>query len=104
MTPFLFILAAAAGAVGRHLVGRLVCSWQALLIANTSGAALLAWLLERDVSPSTLTVVGLGLCGALTTYSSFALEARTLGWRWGAVYVGSTLVCVTGAASLASTF
>ena len=104
MTPVLFVLAAAAGAVGRHLLGHVACSWQALLVANTVGAALLGWLLERDPSAMTLTVVGVGLCGALTTYSSFALEARALGWRWGSVYVASTLICVTGAASIAATF
>ena len=70
--------AAAAGAVGRHVLAHVVCSWQALLVANTVGAALLGWLLEQDPSVMTLTVVGLGLCGALTTYSSFALEARAL--------------------------
>ena len=53
---------------------------------------------------NTATIVGVGLCGAFTTYSSFALETRALGWRWGGVYVISTLVCATGAASLASTF
>ena len=104
MTPVLFVFAAAAGAVGRHLVAHLVCSWQALLIVNTAGSALLGWLVASDASTTTLTVVGLGLCGALTTYSSFALEARALGWRWGGVYVASTLVCITGAASLAATF
>jgi len=104
VTPLLFVLAAAAGAVGRHLVGRLACSWQALLIVNTTGAALLGWLIGRDVSASTATIVGVGLCGAFTTYSSFALEVRSLGWRWGGAYVVSTLVCATGAASLASTF
>ncbi len=104
MTPLLFVLAAAGGAVGRHAVGRLTCSWQALLIVNTIGAALLGWLVGRNVSASTATVVGVGLCGAFTTYSSFALEARALGWRWGGVYVASTLACVTGAASLAATF
>ncbi len=104
MTPLLFVVAAAGGAVGRHLVGRLACSWQALLIVNTLGAALLGWLSTRDLSASTATVLGIGLCGAFTTYSSFALEARALGWRWGAAYVASTLVCATGAASLAATF
>ena len=104
MTPVLFVFAAAAGAVGRHLVGRVACSWQALLIVNTAGAALLGWLADRDVSASTTTIVGVGLCGAFTTFSSFALEARALGWRWGGVYIASTLVCVTGAASLAATF
>jgi CrcB protein len=104
MTPVLFVLAAASGAVGRHLVGRVTCSWQALLIVNTSGAGLLGWLVGREVSAEALTVIGVGLCGALTTYSSFALETRALGWRWGGVYAVSTLVCVTGAASLATTF
>ena len=104
MTPLLFVLAAATGAVGRHLVGRLACSWQALLIVNTIGVALLGWLISRDVSANTVTIVGIGLCGAFTTYSSFALEAQALGWRWGGAYVASTLVCVTGAASLAATF
>jgi CrcB protein len=104
VTPVLFVVAAGAGAVGRHLVGRLACSWQALLVANTIGAALLGWLVDRDVSANTVTIVGVGLCGAFTTYSSFALEARALGWRWGGAYVVSTLVSVTGAASLAATF
>ncbi|WP_040492686.1 fluoride efflux transporter FluC [Ilumatobacter nonamiensis] len=104
MTPVLFVLAAAGGAIGRHVVGRLACSWQALLIVNTVGAALLGWLGTRDVSAATTTVVGIGFCGALTTFSSFALEARELGWRWGSAYVGATLLSVTAAASLATTF
>ena len=104
MTPVLFVLAAAAGAVGRHHIGRIACSWQALLVANTLGAALLGWIAAQDVSAATVTVAGVGFCGALTTYSSFALEARALGWRWGGVYIASTLVCVTGAASLGATF
>lgn len=103
MTPVLFVLAAAGGAVGRHLAGRLVCSWQALLIVNTVGAAILGWLGTLDTSTATATIIGLGFCGALTTFSSFALEARELGWRWGSAYVGATLVSVTAAASLATT-
>ena len=104
MTPLLFVVAAAGGAVGRHLVSRVACSWQALLIANTAGAALLGWLATTEVSDATATVVGVGFCGALTTFSAFALEARSLGWRWGAVYAVVTLICVTGAASIAATF
>jgi len=104
VTAVLFVIAASAGSVGRHFVGRLVCSWQALLFVNTLGAALLSWLATRDVSVATSTVVGVGLCGALTTFSSFVLETRYLGWRWGAVYVIVTLVCVTGAASITATF
>ncbi|MGA9275698.1 fluoride efflux transporter FluC [Ilumatobacter sp.] len=103
MTPVLFVLAAAGGAVGRHVVGRFFCSWQALLIVNTAGAAVLGWFVTRDVSAAASTIIGVGFCGALTTFSSFALESRELGWRWGTVYVVATLVCVTGAASIATT-
>ncbi len=104
MTPLLFVVAAASGAVGRHLVGRVVCSWQALLVVNTVGSALLGWLVSRDVSDATMTIVGIGLCGSLTTFGSFALEVRTLGFRLGLAYLAATLVSVTGAASIASTF
>lgn len=103
MTAVLFVFAAAAGAVGRHLIARLLCSWQALLAANTVGAALLGWIVSSDVADPTVTVVGVGLCGGLTTYSSFALETRRLGGGWGSVYVVITLICVCGAASLGST-
>ena len=70
---------------------------------DAAGAALLGLIASRDVSAATATVIGIGFCGALTTYSSFALEVRLLGPRYGLLYVTSTLVCVTGAASLATT-
>jgi fluoride exporter len=103
MTPLLFVLAAASGAVGRHLAGRFVCSWQALLTVNTLGAALLGWIAARDVGDATLTIVGVGFCGSLTTFSTFALEVRTLGPRFGAIFAMGSIACVTGAASLAAT-
>ena len=103
MTPLLFVAAAAAGAAGRHLAAHLICGWQAVLFANTAGSALLGWLVSNDVSPQTLTVVGVGFSGALTTFSSFALESRALGWKYGSLYAVTTLVCVTGAASVATT-
>lgn len=103
MTPLLFVLAAAAGAVGRYGAGRVVCSWQALLVVNTVGAALLGFVVSRDVSEATLTIIGIGFCGTLTTFSSFALEVRSLGLKMGAAYAVSTLVSVTAAASVATT-
>jgi fluoride exporter len=103
VTPILFGLAAACGAVGRHLVARFICSWKALLLVNTIGAAVLGWITSRDVSAATITIVGVGFCGALTTYSSFALEARVLGRRLGSAYAVVTIVCVVTAASTAAT-
>ncbi|MFT4617103.1 MAG: CrcB protein [Minisyncoccia bacterium] len=103
MTPVAFILAAAIGAVLRLLIGLTVCSWQALLVANTAGAAVLGYVSTADLSASTMTVIGVGFCGALTTYSSFALEARSLGWRWGAFYAALTIGCGCAAASIGST-
>jgi len=104
VTPVLFVVAAAVGSIARYGVTRFVCSWQALLLVNTTGAAALGWLVSRDVGATTLTILGTGFCGAFTTYSSFAIEVRRLGFRLGAAYMASTMVCVTGAASIATTF
>jgi len=103
MTPLLFVLAASAGALGRFTVGLLACSWQALLIVNVTGAAILGYAISTDLSTEAVTVIGIGLCGSLTTYSSFALEVRSLGWRWGSAYAALTIGCVCAAASIGGT-
>ena len=100
MTPALFVVAAALGAVGRHVVAQFACSWVSLLWVNSAGAGLLGLIAASDLGVDARTVLGVGFCGALTTFSSFAMETRALGWLWGSVYAASTVMSTCAAASL----
>ena len=100
MTPLLFVLAAASGALGRHLVHQFACTWQALLVVNVVGSGLLGVAVGSDLSQAAITVIGVGFCGALTTYSGFALEIRRLPPRWAIGYALLTVLCACGAAAV----
>ncbi len=74
MTAIWFVLAAAGGAVARHQVNRLGTGWRGTMALNVVGAFALGLLLASEPAHRTVTVVGAGLLGSLTTFSTFALE------------------------------
>ena len=98
MTPALFILAAGLGAATRHRINQFGIRWYSTLIANVIGSFLLGLLAASGPSPSTSTVLGLGFCGSLTTYSMFALEATEGSPRSRVTVISGTLVLGLGAA------
>ena len=95
------ILACGVGASGRYALGLLRRPHQfpwPTLVANMVGSAVLAGAARAvsDGAPDwVLLVLGAGLAGGITTFSSLALDAVTLwgsGRRRGAVwYLGLTL-------------
>ena len=95
MTVLLVALGAALGAPTRYLVGRCLPGPRSTLLVNIFGSGLLGLLVHPSASTSAL--VGTGFCGALTTFSSFAVEAvDTRSWR----YVTMSVVLCVGAAAL----
>jgi fluoride exporter len=84
VTPLLVVLGAALGAPLRHLVDRLLrvrygatLPWGTFAV-NVAGSALLGVVVGAAAPPAVLALVGTGLCGALTTYSTFGLETVEL--------------------------
>jgi CrcB protein len=92
----LVALGAAVGAPLRFLVAQWLPGPRATLLVNVVGSAVLGLLVHP--SASVYALVGTGVCGALTTFSAFAVEAaQTRSWR----YVATTTVLCLGAAALA---
>jgi CrcB protein len=78
--------AGAVGAVARYLVGLAFARsgglpW-AVLIVNTVGSAIAGWMLAltvtASVDPNLALVVLTGLCGGLTTFSTWSVETIQL--------------------------
>lgn len=110
MSSLLLVIAGAAvGAPIRYLVDHAERRWighefpLATLAVNVVGSFLLGWVVA-GAGPNLQLLLGAGLCGALTTYSTFALEsvelleARAL--AYAAVNVGLSVALGLGAAWL----
>lgn len=100
MTPVLFVLAAGTGAALRYTVNRLGRGWLGTLAVNVLGSLLLGLLIGSDPSSSTLTVIGTGLLGSFTTFSTFALEVAEQGAIHRLANVGGSLVLGIGAVAI----
>lgn len=84
MTVLLVALGAALGAPLRYLTDRAVQGrhdtvfpWGTLTV-NISGSTLLGFITGLATNPAITALVGIGFCGALTTYSTFSYETLRL--------------------------
>ncbi len=100
MIAALFIAGAGAGALVRHLVNQSGLGWISTLVVNVVGAFALGVLVAAAPSPGVVTVLGAGLLGNVTTFSSFALEASYGTPKRRALVIGSTLVLGLTAAAV----
>jgi fluoride exporter len=95
-------LGAAAGAPLRYLAGHLLDEALPLgtIGVNLIGSFLLGLFSAMVLSGATLAFCGTGFCGALTTYSSFAVQTHDRGPRHGSWNVVLTVVPALGLCAL----
>jgi CrcB protein len=98
MRALLVVLGAFVGAPARLLVSRAVVDENGTLIVNVVGSLLLG--LFAGLGADWYALLGVGLCGAFTTYSAFAVEVVTLRPRSGLRYVLMSVVLCCLACSL----
>ena len=103
--PVLVFLGGGLGAVLRWSVGLVVPGWWGVLVANLVGSLLLGVLVTSPLSESRplMALLGTGLMGGFTTYSTFNVNVLEAVSRqaWGEVglQLGLTLVsCLAGGA------
>lgn len=94
MTFLLVAAGAALGATLRYVAAHLLdgrLHWGTILV-NLVGSFLLGAFSGAGLTGNTLAFLGTGFCGALTTYSAFAVHVHDLGPRRGAATVLLTAV------------
>jgi len=93
VTWLLVGVGAAVGAPLRYVVAHLLDDRlpSGTLLVNWVGSFLLGWFSALGLSGHLMGLLGTGFCGALTTYSSFAVQTHSRGPGLGAVTVLLTL-------------
>ena len=102
MTVLLVALGAALGAPTRYVAGHLLdgrLPWGTILV-NVMGSFLLGLSSGWGLSGASMAFVGVGFCGALTTYSAFAVQTHDRGPRLGTLNVLLTVPVALAACAL----
>ena len=102
MTVLYVALGAAVGAPLRFLTAQLLdgrLPWGTMLV-NVVGAFLLGLVTGLGLDAEAVALFGTGFCGALTTYSAFAVQAYERGLRDGLVVVLLTVPPALAACAL----
>lgn len=95
MTALLVLLGGAAGAVVRFLVSQALPGRVGTFAVNVAGSLAVGLLAES--APDPYALLGIGFCGAVTTFSTYALQTlEGGGWR----YVLSSTAAGLGACAL----
>lgn len=99
MTLLYVAVGAALGAPLRYVLGHLLdgrVPWGTVLV-NVAGSFVLGVVSGSGLSEGSAAFVGVGFCGALTTYSAFAVQTHDRGPRLGLVNVLLTVPCALAA-------
>lgn len=94
MTAFLVALGAAVGAPLRFSLAQRLDTGRfpwGIWLANVAGSTSLGLLVGLGVHGRPLALLGVGFCGAFTTYSTFAVQTVGLGPRRGTAYAAATV-------------
>jgi CrcB protein len=102
VSALLVALGALVGAPLRFLVSSwLDHEWpHGTLLVNVAGSFILGLCSGWSIDGEALALVGVGFCGALTTYSAFAVQTAELGRRRGTAYAVLTLGLSLGGCAL----
>jgi CrcB protein len=103
VTALLVVAGAAIGAPCRYLLGHYLDRGYPLgtLLVNVGGSLALGWLTALSLTSESLALLATGFCGAVTTYSAFAVHTVELGRGAGTAYaavtvLGSLAACALG--------
>lgn len=98
LSLLLVAVGGAAGASARWAVAARIGTPRATLLVNVLGSLLLGLLAGAEwlrQEPSAWALLATGFCGALTTFSTFAVEVRRTGTSWALLHLA---LCLPAAA------